>query len=286
MPLIIPQTTLTDDYQDFVLGGNLVGGNIQITANPATVQVQHGQQGFGHGVPELTLPLGSYSVGMSPNRTPLTGIRAKNAAPGLGSVLGAYFWTETDPTLSFIGIPSAQAVGAVLIPVVTPVEFDALTPVDEQVISFKTTDGVQWLLQWDDAAGLWRFIGGAPLFDQVLTSQGTTSVAYVDLATVGPSVLIDRIGTYQIEVGFYATQFGATQALMSYTIGGAAAVDADAARHLVAAGGDGLASVGWAQEKAIAADATTLTAKYRVSVANNRNFVNRWMRVTPVTLTP
>lgn len=47
----------------------------------------------------------------------------------------------------------------------------------------------------------WAFQGGPPMYAEVLTSQTTTNVGYVDLTTVGPSITIPFAGWYEITFG-------------------------------------------------------------------------------------
>jgi hypothetical protein len=127
----------------------------------------------------------------------------------------------------------------------------------------------------------WVFIGGAPGFNEIVTSESrAAAAAYGALATPGPSFTIPRAGIYEVTIGFGSmATVSSTMHKMSYDIGGTGAVDADAVSNQ--SGGSGVNSpthVSRPRQKTIAAAATTLVAKYQAQgVAVN--FQDRWMRV-------
>jgi hypothetical protein len=165
---------------------------------------------------------------------------------------------------------------------VTTVQFAALTPADgdEVHLVVDATAGIVWHLRYNAGSASsykWEFLGGAALFSEVATAEGTAA-AYADLATVGPSIVLPRAGDYIVAHGFdFLGATGGANGYMSYQIGATAAVDADA----VEVADDGTswtqASVSREQLKT-GLTAVTLTAKYKGSGNNARN---RWMRVTP-----
>lgn len=200
MSLTIETTALPDppSFSEFIAPANLLGGYFQITSNPARIELLYGRYGAAERLPQVDLPPGSYSVGRSPSGDPLVGIRAQNASAGIGATLGGYFWTESDPTLSFIGVASSQVAGTVVIPVVQVADFPPADPSDGSLIILDLGT-VRWMMEFDSAAGNWQFAGGPPLISEVATPQSTASAAYTNLATVGPSIILPRDGTYDYE---------------------------------------------------------------------------------------
>lgn len=140
-----------------------------------------------------------------------------------------------------------------------------------------------------DATYPWH-VEGAPLFNEVTTSQSTSSTTYVALATAGPSVTVPRAGVWQQEIGMYCNEGtgGATDiGIMSYDIGGTGAVDADAVLGAVSSGGTlGSASNARLTTKTISAASTALVAKYRANSGGSSvvQFQNRWMATRPIRL--
>lgn len=157
---------------------------------------------------------------------------------------------------------------------------------DMIVLTDSLTAGTyHWHLRYVSArsSNKWVFVGGAPGFSQVNTSETTASGTYAALATAGPSFAIPVAGTYIVEIGFAPGD--TTQVVsryMSYDIGGTGAVDADAAFHDASgANAPNTGNISRAQSKALTA--VTLTAKYKVS-SGTLAFTHRWMRVTPVVI--
>lgn len=144
-------------------------------------------------------------------------------------------------------------------------------------------------LAWDfvyradlDATYPWHFRGGAPLFSEVTASSSLTSTSYVALS--GPSIALPVAGDYDVEQGFVATVIsGAPVVRMSYDIGATAAVDADAARALVAEFNNPALDAGMRARRKTGLGAVTLTSMCRVDTGSV-NISDRWMRVMPVKL--
>lgn len=147
------------------------------------------------------------------------------------------------------------------------------------------TNGVHWDLVFDGVGSYpWKYVGGPELYAEVEADEGTGSTAYVDLATVGPSVALPLAGDYMVSHGFngYNTNASNQDMNMSYAIGGAAAVNADAVEPFVPAStapGRG----NWARtRRKPGLAAVTLTAKYRVSGGANGQFFDRWLSAKPI----
>lgn len=163
------------------------------------------------------------------------------------------------------------------------------SPVDGDIHVYPadTTNGVMWMFMYRAAVNDWEFIGGAPLYAEVATSETTASTTYAALATAGPSIALPFVGDWMVETGaqgFNST--GAQDVRMSYDIGGTGAVDADAT-YIVGGGGYVAATRGNAIRKRRKAGLTavTLTAKYKTG-GGTATFQDRWMAVTPVRHTP
>jgi hypothetical protein len=128
-------------------------------------------------------------------------------------------------------------------------------------------------------ANKWVFVGGGLAESEVLAPQNTASAVYIDLATVGPSIVIPRAGIYNVSIGFELFQGTAAGiGYMSYAIGATAAVDGDRVSATQFAAVSEI-SVARTMQKTLPAG--TLTAKYRGS-GPTFPFGFRWMSVVPV----
>lgn len=148
-----------------------------------------------------------------------------------------------------------------------------------------------WMFRFNNGSlntDKWECIGGSFAYAVVDTQESTTSAAYVDLATVGPSITCPRSGVYV--VGFGAAK-GFTSNLnneiMSFSNGGTAASDTDAAFAQGFDTGSGAAFGCLTTERrvTVAAAGDIIRSKYRINVAgggNTANFAGRWLRVMPV----
>lgn len=186
--------------------------------------------------------------------------------------------------------PRSLPQNAVITPFVTTLPVTAQDG-DEVRYLADSTAGVVWHLRYRASAPSiyrWEFIGGSSLYSEVATEEvygpSGSSDTFGDLATVGPSVALPLAGDYDVQAGCRGHVNGvAGFSMMSYAIGGTAAVDADA---LVAnePAGDHTSPKSMARwRRKTGLDAVTLTAKYR----NNNTtvagaFSARWIAVTPV----
>lgn len=191
-----------------------------------------------------------------------------NSTSQLATLAGAAGVNIT--TVALASFPPSNPTDGQFIVLLLPASFD---PIGGQQI--------RWLLQWDASAANWKFLGGPPLFNEIVTQESTGSTAYVDLATVGPSITLPRGGNYMIGVG--AWEFSGNQnLLMSYSIGGAAASDDDGAgANLTNAGGNA-----WTERLKIIPNPVTVTAKYKQTLAGNiGTWKDRRLKITPEVLT-
>lgn len=166
-----------------------------------------------------------------------------------------------------------------------------VSPVDAQEIYYlaDATNGIVWHLRYRAASAStskWEFVGGSELLNEVTAQESTTSAAYADLTTVGPSVTVPLAGDYVVEIG--ARMWGDTvnnSAGMSYAIGATAAAVADGIETYTNAAATFVGpatNVGRPRVKTGLAAATVLRAKYRLTASGSAVFHNRWMRVKPV----
>jgi hypothetical protein len=96
------------------------------------------------------------------------------------------------------------------------------SPADGDTVYLQTaamaTDGIIWTFRYRSGAGTykWEFVGGPPWAVEVATGQTqATNNAWVDLATVGPSVTVPVAGDY-ITVGMARAENGFAGANRSF----------------------------------------------------------------------
>jgi len=181
-----------------------------------------------------------------------------------------------------------KAVGAQIVagaPVPPLVTSLPTNPVDGQECYYlaDATNGIIFYLRYRAAAPgsyKWEFVGGSPLYAEVLTNESTGSATYTALATAGPAIALPLAGDYIVELGYNGNNMAAQRTYMSYDIGATGAVDADCAMTYGNANASMEATVARARRKN-GLGAVTLTAKYRMS-ASTGWFQNRWMKAIPV----
>ena len=78
-----------------------------------------------------------------------------------------------------------------------------VSPTDGQTVYLQTTAmaaaGIVWTFRYRAAAGTykWEFVGGPPWVAEIATGQaGGSQNAFIDLATVGPSITVPLAGEY------------------------------------------------------------------------------------------
>ena len=162
-------------------------------------------------------------------------------------------------------------------------------PVDGQVINYDTgTDGVVWHFRYDAgsaSAYKWQFVGGAPLYNEVTTDQGTASGVPTDLATVGPSLTNPLAGDWIVEFGanMYSVTNNSAQ-IMALQVGGAGPADANAGILIGQPAGSNTAHASGARvirRTAIAASSAWVP-KYWQLGGGTGQFRNRWITLTPI----
>lgn len=157
------------------------------------------------------------------------------------------------------------------------------SPVDGQEINYiaDATAGVIWHLVYRSASGKWHYTGGPPLYAQVTTFSNIDQAAYFNWS--GPAITVPLLGDYSVTLGFRPYRFGAGKdtAFMSFQVGAAAAVDADA----VLSSHDqdtGTSAVREIIKTAVPA-ATSLSSRWR-NGAGVWAPANAWMRIQPIRL--
>lgn len=103
-------------------------------------------------------------------------------------------------------------------------------PGTEFVYEADATNGVYWRFKYQPSQATydWVFVGGPPLFHEILTDESTSSTLYSDLTTVGPTLTLPRAGDYLVHFGgnlYNATAGNAT--IMAIKRGAAATSDND-----------------------------------------------------------
>lgn len=164
------------------------------------------------------------------------------------------------------------------------------SPVDGQefTLTDSTTNSTYtWRFRYNAGSSntdKWEFIGGAPAYSEVATSETLTNIAYTALATAGPSVAVPRAGVYNVEIGARMRAPNSVSGItyMSFDIGGTGATDTDAIS--VIQNDATTPRVEPTQSRLLrkTLTAVTLTAKYRTSDAGSAGWTNRFMAVTPI----
>lgn len=148
-----------------------------------------------------------------------------------------------------------------------------------------------WNFVYSATASKWIYLGGSSGYAKVDTSESTASTSYVDLTTAGPSFTVPKAGVYLIEFGstmFPITGGPAGDLFTSPKIGSASASDTDAieARIGVPVGGAyNIVASGSRNRQFTCAASDVIKLQYRVTSGTASSFSNRWLTVTPVTVT-
>jgi len=146
---------------------------------------------------------------------------------------------------------------------------------------------VLWDMIWDvDATPFkWRCAGATPHFSEVATAEASTNSAYVDLATVGPSVTIPFDGKYNIEFGAMITTDGIVThgAFCAPVLGATPASDANSIEVLGPDTAESISVSRWLFSKTLN-KADVVKLQYKQTVGGSSNFTRRWLRVIPVVI--
>ena len=130
----------------------------------------------------------------------------------------------------------------------------------------------------------WEFTGGSPKSVEVQTSETTTSAAYVDLATVGPTFTIPNAGEYVASFGANGVlAVSAANLFVALKLGAAATADTESASAGTNNSGNALTLFTAVRRTAAAADVWKL--QYKTTAANANAFSRRELHILPVRVT-
>lgn len=144
-----------------------------------------------------------------------------------------------------------------------------------------------WHLKYvSAAAGLnkWFFVGGSSLGSKVNTEEGTAAVPYVNLATVGPDVVIPLTGIYDIRFGCGAICGDDEDAQAGVGIGNFVAPFTSCFEASSKSGLDGGVESHTLNGEAYSVAMTagdTIRMRYGTVGGANVDFRRRWLSITP-----
>lgn len=189
-------------------------------------------------------------------------------------------WVPEWVALTGLNVPIGQIVGWRT--QFSPVASLPPSPADGQRVTFDTGQtGVYWDMVYSTTLSKWIFVGGPPISAEVTTGESTTSVSYVDLATVGPSLTAPLAGSYLVTFGATLNIASAgNTARATVKVGAAAAGDTNSVR-----GGDVDTSVARAMPLTLAAG-DVLLMQYRGTTGLSSTFRNRFITMFPQTVSP
>jgi hypothetical protein len=175
---------------------------------------------------------------------------------------------------------------------VTPAEFAALTPVDGLEVYLRVDDaaGVVWHLRYNagsSSAYKWEYLGGAPQSHRVDAQQTSAAAAYSDLATVGPQIVVPRIGEYRAQFGCRIDRSAADSwGEVTLALGGA--LPGNYADNAITYGFDtGSAFAHTSRSVPVILFTTDTTAGRTVKMQYTTpgatvSFMRRWLEITPI----
>ena len=148
---------------------------------------------------------------------------------------------------------------------------------DEYYYIADSANNVIWHLKYRSSVGKWAFVGGAPLYSEVVTAETYAGTTYSALTTAGPVITLPNLsGDYMVAQGFrLSSSPGSGIAFMSYDIGATGASDNDCVKAVAPQEYNVMRQ----RRKSFTAS-TVLTAKYRTS-SQSLGFGDRWMMVWP-----
>lgn len=162
-------------------------------------------------------------------------------------------------------------------------------PYDGQVVAYQNsamaTLGIVWLLRYraaSAAARKWEFVGGAPMYSEITTFQSVTNTAFVDLATVGPSITWPLIGDYLVEVHAHTHTTNAAGGFMRIALkaGAAAAFEIAYFGTNSSAQWVNIGRGGYIYAGAVAGE--LLKMQYKTDTAIQSDWERRMLRITPI----
>jgi len=156
-------------------------------------------------------------------------------------------------------------------------------PYDGQEVYFEASAslGVYWHLRYRSASAStykWEFLGGPPLYAEVLTSESTTSTTYVDLATVGPSLTLPLAGEYEIVLDVHITP-ASNPGWAAVKLGTASTSDTDG---VVLASAAIQGSLGRTIIRTLTVPSAVVKVQYRMNAAGSMSAARRNLSIRPV----
>lgn len=166
------------------------------------------------------------------------------------------------------------------------------SPSDGQVVYYQSAAmaavSVIWAFRYRAAsadAKKWEFIGGAPLYAEVNTTETTASTTYTDVATVGPSITAPLLGVYECEYGaqMSTAAISGNTAFAGLDVNGAGAADTYSALISTAAAVSATGSVMRKSQHTINAGAVAkLTYRSSSASAGTISAARRWLAIRPL----
>lgn len=144
------------------------------------------------------------------------------------------------------------------------------------------TNGVIWHLRYRSASASaykWEMVGGSSLMADIPTQETTSSTAFTDLTTVGPSITVPLAGDYEIVFGSGIN--ASTNGFAAPKIGAAAVSTNDDIVQSVSAGtasGNGSRPL----RRNVPAAATVVKVQYAAAAATTVAFFNRSLSIRPI----
>jgi hypothetical protein len=173
---------------------------------------------------------------------------------------------------------------------VTPAQLTALAPVQDDRVTLQVdaANGIYWELYYDAASASpykWCYLGGPPLFAEVLTNEGTANDSAWRALTTPLTLTIPRNGDYDITVGAFVNPNGGQNIISnaSYAIGATApnVDDGIQAQYVNAATEKGPTSSRTRRKPGLVA-ATVIAAQYQGGGSTTSTFADRWLSIVPV----
>lgn len=123
-------------------------------------------------------------------------------------------------------------------------------------------------------------------YDQIVTSQTTTSTSFTDLTSIGPSVMVTvgSSGILDVDIGCFTASSGGADGFMGFVLSGAntRAVNGTTDILRLAAGSGGQNASRTVRLTGLTPGSTTVTAKYATSNgATTQTFGSRTIKATP-----
>jgi hypothetical protein len=151
-----------------------------------------------------------------------------------------------------------------------------------------TNPSYQWTFRYNAgsaSAYKWEFIGGTDAYVEVLTAEGTVTLStWLDLATVGPRVIVPRGGDYDAQAGADFAHGSAAGAYANMGIARNATTPTGAVGRAITSPTPAYPVMMLTSARLVGVTASDdLRLRYYAgSAAGTNNWGYRWIRVRPV----